>query len=87
MAEETHSYLDWQISTLMLAYDVVDPLPRNADKLLAEREEKVRYELRDLMLASVPKDYLDNPERDLPPDVVKILTRATLRRAVQIAGV
>ena len=87
MSEQTHSYLDWQISTLMLAYDVVDPLPRNADKLLHEREEKVRQELKDLVHATLPKEYLENPEREFPSSMVKMLTRATLRRASQIAGV
>ncbi len=87
MSEQTHSYVDWQISTLMLAYDVVDPLPRNADKLLAEREEKVRQELKDMAYATLPKDYLDNPQKDFPASMVKLLTRATLRRASQIAGV
>ena len=28
MAEGTHSYYDWQVSTLMLAYDTVEPLDR-----------------------------------------------------------
>jgi hypothetical protein len=86
MSEQTHSYLDWQISTLMLAYDAVDPLPRNADKLLAEREEKVRQELKDMVHAVLPKDYLENPSKEFPASMVKLLTRATLRRAGQIVG-
>ena len=28
MAEQTHGYYEWQVQTLMLAYDVVQPLAR-----------------------------------------------------------
>ena len=29
MSETTHSYYDWQVSTLLLAYDAVEPLGRD----------------------------------------------------------
>jgi len=82
----SHSYYDWQISTLMLAYDVVDPLPRDAVERMEERESRVRVELRDLVMATLPEEYLKNPELDYPPQVMAMLTRATLKRARQITG-
>ena len=86
MAESTHSYFDWQVSTLMLAYDVVRPLARDDTAALAEREESVKQELHELVHATLPQSYLDNPEDEFPPELVVDLTRATLRRASEIAG-
>jgi hypothetical protein len=86
MAETTHSYLDWQISTLMLAYDVAQPIARNDIAKLTERQQSVEKEIRDLALATIPKSYRDNPQSEFPADVVVLLTRATLRRAIAITG-
>lgn len=80
----THSYFDWQVSTLMLAYDVIDPIPRSDDKRLQERQQAVHQEIHDLALGAIPPAYKDNPEIDFPPAVVMLLTRATLKRAAQI---
>ncbi len=84
MSEATHSYYDWQISTLMLAYDVVEPIDRNDTARLAEREQQVREELREMVHAVLPRDYLDNPQAEFPPEIVMLLTRATLQRASAI---
>lgn len=84
MADATHSYLDWQISTLMLAYDVVEPLPRHADERLTERQQAVEREVHALAMATIPKAYLDNPQDEFPPEIVVMLTRATLARAMAI---
>lgn len=86
MAEGTHSYFDWQVSTLMLAYDTVEPIDRDDEPALAEREQKVMRELHQLVHALLPEDYLKNPAADFPPDMVMILTRATIARAAQIMG-
>jgi hypothetical protein len=86
MAETTHSYLDWQISTLMLAYDVAQPIARNDIAKLTERQQSVEKEIRDLALATIPKSYRENPQSEFPADVVVLLTRATLRRAIAITG-
>lgn len=86
MSEGTHSYYDWQVSTLMLAYDVVEPLPRTDDQRIAEREQKVREELRDMVHRVLPRDYLENPQAEFPPHIVAILTRATIARANEILG-
>lgn len=86
MADTTHSYLDWQISTLMLAYDVIDPIPRHDSGRLAEREQAVCREIHALAMATIPKDYQENPAEEFPPEIVVLLTRATLRRAAEIVG-
>jgi len=82
--ESTHSYYDWQVSTLMLAYDVHEPLSRNDIPALAAREEAVQHELHAMVHAVLPKAYLDNPEDDFPADMVQLLTRATLKRSMEI---
>ncbi len=84
MAEATHSYYDWQVSTLMLAYDAIEPLDRNDSHGLGEREQRVQKELWELATAVLPKEYRENPESEFPPEVVMLLTRATIIRAAQI---
>ena len=85
--EATHSYFDWQVSTLMLAYDVVDPIPRTEDRKIAERQQRVEQEIHDIAQASIPPAYKDNPALEFPPAVVMLLTKATLKRAAAVAGV
>jgi hypothetical protein len=87
MAEATHSYLDWQISTLMLAHDVAVPIPRHQLDKLTQRQQAVEKEIQDLAYATIPQSYRDNPDDDFPPEIVTLLTRATLRRAAEIAGI
>jgi hypothetical protein len=86
MSQGTHSYFDWQVSTLMLAYDVAAPIPRDDEKQLAEREQAVQRELYGLVRAILPKEYLENPQADFPPEIVVLLTRGTIARAAQILG-
>lgn len=86
MAEGTHSYFDWQLSTLMLAYDTVEPLDREDVESQAKREEGIRRELYDLAHAVLPEEFLKNPTNDFPPEIVMLLTRATVARAAQIMG-
>lgn len=86
MADGTHSYFDWQVSTLMLAYDTVEPIDRDDVETQAKREERVRHELYQLAHAVLPEDYLKNPTDDFPPEIVMLLTRATVARAAQIMG-
>lgn len=86
MAEATHSYLDWQISTLMLAHDVVEPLPREDVARQAARQQSVEREVHDLAMAVIPQSYRENPQADFPPEIVMLLTKATIRRAAEISG-
>jgi len=86
MSSATHSYYDWQVSTLLLAYDVVDPIARTDEARLVARQQEVEMELHRMAHAILPADYLENPGRDFPPEVVMEMTRATLRRAAAIVG-
>ena len=86
MSEPTHSYYDWQVSTLLLAYDAVEPLGRDDEANLARRQRAVEGELHRMAQEVLPEDYRRNPEREFPPQIVITLTRATLRRAATIVG-
>ena len=86
MSSSTHSYYDWQVSTLLLAYDAVDPLRRDDTAGLTQRQQAVERELHDIAHAILPRDYLENPQTDFPPEIVVQMTRATLERAAVIVG-
>lgn len=79
-------YFDWQVTTLMLAYDIIDPLPREREEKVHERRAEVEQEVRRLSMAQVPQEYLEHPDEDWPPQVLRAITLATLRRAAEIAG-
>ena len=86
MSSSTHSYYDWQVSTLMLAYDFAEPIARTDDERLARRQQDVEMELHRIAHAVLPQAYRENPQLDFPPEVVMAMTRATLRRAAVIVG-
>lgn len=86
MSHGTHSYFDWQVSTLMLAYDAVQPVNRDDEPSQAAREQQVQRELHQLAHAVIPEWYLKNPTEDFPPEIVVLLTKATVARAAQILG-
>ncbi|MEM9881659.1 MAG: hypothetical protein AAF800_01930 [Planctomycetota bacterium] len=79
-------YFDWQVTTLMLAYDLQDPVDP-ADEGAGERRRRaVEEEVRAFSLAVVPDVYQNDPSLAWPADVMRDLTRATLGRAAQVAG-
>jgi hypothetical protein len=82
-SDVSHSLYDWQVSTLMLARDAAEPLDRDDSAALAEREQAVMLELRDLAQRVVPPEYWQEG-RELTPALAHDLTRAVLRRAVEI---
>lgn len=86
MAQQTHGYYEWQVSTLMLAYDVVQPLPRDDNKRIAERQQQVEEEIHQMAHRVIPQAYRDNPELEFPPVIIMMLTRTTIARAVEIMG-
>jgi hypothetical protein len=86
MSEGTHSYYDWQVSTLMLAYDAVDPIARDDTARHSEREQAVEKELHAIAHATITEDYRQNPTKEFPPEIVIAMTRATIARAVEILG-
>ena len=84
---KTHIYFEWQCATLMYAHDVVEPLHRLDEDAIARRRQQVEEEVYKLFVATVPQALRDDPSADFPATVVMDLTRATLRRACEIAGV
>lgn len=83
---KTHIYFEWQCATLMYAHDAIEPLHRLDEDAIARRRREVEEEVYQLFISTVPQSLRDDPTRDFPPEVVIDLTRATLRRAGQIAG-
>ncbi len=79
-------YFDWQVTTLMLAYDLHDPIDRAQEDEAVRRRQRVEREVRDLSLAQVPREYLEDNDREWTPDVMRAITRATLRRAGEIVN-
>lgn len=79
-------YFDWQVTTLLLAYDLADPIPADAAKAIEGRRAKTEQEVRDLSLASIPEKYKADPSLDWPPDVMMAITKATFKRVNQITG-
>src|SRR5688500_5554892 len=86
VSSQNHSYFDWQVSTMMLAYDAVEPLGRHDEAALARRQQQVEEELHRMVHEVIPEDYRVNPEREFQAEVVVMLTRATIRRAAEIVG-
>ncbi len=83
----THSYYDWQVSTLLLAYDTVEPLAREDVASLQKRQQAVELEVRKIALSVIPPAYERSPEKEIPPEVILEITKATLRRAAEVARV
>jgi hypothetical protein len=82
----SHSYFEWQVSTLMLAYDVVEPIPRSDDARIAKRQQAVEHELHEIAHRIIPPAYRENAQLEFPPAIVMQMTRATLKRANEIVG-
>ena len=85
-AEGSHGYWDWQVSTLMLAHDTVDPIGRDDLAAQQKRQEAVEREVRDVALSVIPPDYQSDEAKELTPEIVIRMTRATLKRAAEIVG-
>lgn len=84
---KTHVYFEWQCATLMYAYDVIEPLHRLDEDAIARRRQQVEEEVYGLFVQTVPESYRNDPTKNFSADVVIDLTRATLRKACEIAGV
>ena len=81
------SYYEWQVTTFMLAYDLSDPIPRTQSHRVEARRNQVEDEVKDMVLKIIPRKYQDDPTLDWPPELMMQITRATLKRAGEIAGV
>ncbi len=79
-------YYDWQVTTLMLAYDLVDPIDPGDEARVEERRDAVAEEVGQLVRDLLPQEYLDNPEKDFTPELMMQITRTTLKRAMEVGG-
>ncbi len=79
-------YFDWQVTTLLLAYDLTDPIPGDNPQAAEQRRAKTEQEVREFSLTVVPDKYLNDPSLDWPPEVMMAITRATFDRVNQITG-
>jgi len=77
-------YFDWQVTTLSLAYDLVDPIPAESPGEAEQRRSQTEQEVRAFSLAVIPKQYQEDPTLDWPPEVMMAITRATFDRVNQI---
>lgn len=94
MAEESNTtesamqgYFDWQVTTLMLAYDLVEPIKPTDPEAGQARRAAIENEVRELSLAVIPDLFKSDPTLDWPPEVMMDITRATLLRSAQVSGI
>ncbi len=78
-------YYDWQVTTLMLAYDLNDPIDPKSPDAGEKRRRSIEEEVRKLTLAQVPDIYKSDPSLDWPPSVMMAITRATLQQAAEVS--
>ena len=79
-------YFDWQVTTLMLARDLADPIPGDDDQAHHDRRHEVEDQVRVLTLGVVPEQFKHDASLAWPPEVMMQITRATLKEAAKIAG-
>ena len=79
-------YFDWQVNTLMLAHDLVDPLAGDDPWGLRSRREGVEADVKAFSTAAIPDLYLNDPSLAWPPEVMQAITRATFDRVQAILG-
>ena len=79
-------YFDWQVTTLLLAYDLIDPIPASDAGAIEQRRMQTEQEVRDFSLAVIPEKYQQDPSLDWPPDVMMAITRATFNRVNKITN-
>lgn len=78
-------YFDWQVTTIMLALDLVDPLPADAsERDVAARRGEVEQEVRAFTLELVPESLKQDTTAAWTPDLLRRITRETIRRAEAI---
>lgn len=93
MAEEHPSdnplqgYYDWQVTTIMLARDLAEPLKPGDEASHQQRRQQVEDEVKAFSLEIIPQRFLDDPSLPWPPDLMMRITRETLRRAAAEAGI
>ncbi|MEM7625445.1 MAG: hypothetical protein AAF333_07450 [Planctomycetota bacterium] len=79
-------YYDWQVTTLMLAYDLNDPVDASDPEAGEQRRRSIEEEVRKMTLEVVPDIYKNDPSLNWPPELMMTITRTTLKHAADIAG-
>ncbi|MEM6550882.1 MAG: hypothetical protein AAF750_01910 [Planctomycetota bacterium] len=76
------SYYEWQVTTVMLARDLVEPLPEGADEDAAmNRRMQVEREVSTMTMQLVPPELQKNPNLDWPAELMRAISAATIRYA------
>lgn len=75
-------YFEWQVTTLMLAYDLVDPI--HDEQAANRRRREIEMEVGELSRAALPRELLEDPQAQWDPSIMPRVTRATLKRAFEI---
>ncbi|MEM1356374.1 MAG: hypothetical protein AAGC44_04430 [Planctomycetota bacterium] len=79
-------YFDWQVTTLMLAHDLTNPIMGDDEQAHHDRRHQIEERVRVLTLGVVPEQYKQDTGLAWPPQVMMQITRATLKEAAKIAG-
>ena len=81
-------YFEWQVTTFMLAYDLVDPIQPGPDEeqQANRRRREIEIEVSEMVKGLLPKRLLEDETAEWDRDIMTAITRATLRRANEIAG-
>ncbi len=85
-ANPLQAYFDWQVTTLMLAHDLHDPVPEGDEEAAIARRQQMEREVSALTLAIVPDQYKQDETLDWPPELMREITKLTIRRAAQIVN-
>ncbi|MEM9345694.1 MAG: hypothetical protein AAGB26_03650 [Planctomycetota bacterium] len=79
-------YFDWQVTTLMLAHDLSDPIASGSDEAHQQRRQQVEEEVRTLTLGVLPEQFKHDATLAWPPELMMAITRETLKYAARLAG-
>ncbi|MGB0766795.1 MAG: hypothetical protein ACPGYV_03695 [Phycisphaeraceae bacterium] len=79
-------YFDWQVTTLMLARDLAEPLPAGDEDAHHQRRYEVEEQVRTLTLGILPEQFKHDANLAWPPELMMSITRETLKTASKIAG-
>jgi hypothetical protein len=78
-------YFDWQVTTLMLAHDIHQPIPPGDEQAADARRRQIEEDVRDMVMEILPEKYKRDEKLDWPAELMMKITRTTISRAAQIA--
>jgi hypothetical protein len=80
-------YFEWQVTTLMLAHDLREPLPSGDEEAHHQRRYAVEEEVRTLTLGVLPEEFKHDATIAWPPEIMMSITRETLKHAARLADI